>query len=1509
MDAETLRIARERIARVFRYLQALNQHRNPAKRQVREQLWLFWLRDLPDHPSIRRGKYYENSGTSGDEKTESGNEQPQADDNFVLKVSRPLLTKPPAPLDSLLPWLKHGWEDASGQVKYHESLNLADKQGGTRSVRFEDSQQRVAEFEDWLTHRDEWARNEKPALAAMKVFEQLYELYGRIDREAERVEVVLGDGILKWRRPDGGIEHPVLLQRLQLVFDPQIPEFTFVEGEHEVELYSALFQSMADVDGKTIARCREELEQGGYHPLNGDATSGFLRRLAVALSSRGEFIGPGIPQGEQEEPRIGREPVLFLRPRTLGFAKAIESVLEDLETREDLAPSLLHVVGVESLHITSEEGTAKPDLVPEPEEILLSKASNPEQIKIAERLECHGSVLVQGPPGTGKTHTIANLIGHLLSEGKSVLVTTHSTKALRVLREHIVEQLRPLCVSVLESDIESRKQLEISVQAISERLTSSDAESLEREAQRLAQQRKTLLWKLQHARKALLDARADEYRDIVVAGEGYPPSEAARKVTQEKGRHDWIPGPVTLGSPLPLSEQELRDLYRTNRTITEEDELELSLGLLKPDELMGQQEFGEFVEEHERLRGADRVGRPDLWNREPLPEDRNSLESLTERMRQALTPATGAENWKKAALFAGLKGGAQKGPWESLLKLVEQVCRKQARVQESLLKHGPTLSGESSLEEQEQTVFEITQHLQDGKSLGRLTLLIYRRWGLFIRQAKVATRPPTEVEHFQALRDLIHLQMLRRELVGRWDRQVGPLGGPSTKELGDQPELICAQLSPIIRTCLGWYSSIWKPLQDELSTLGFRWEAFIAEQPPNFSPYGDLLRLCTALEIALPPLLQARINALHWGLLTERLLALTQRLERAGGGDAPAQVIRKLQETVCQLDPTGYGEAFQRLVKLWRVHTDLQRRNQLLTKLEAVAPGWASAIRERRDTHNGGAAPGDVAHAWLWRQLQDELERRGKVSLKELQHQIEELAIHLQRTTTELIDRRSWAAQVRRTGLAQRQALIGWLDTVRRIGKGTGRPDRVARLRLEASRKMSECRSAVPVWVMPLARVVENFDPRSTRFNVVIIDEASQSDIMALLAFYLADRVVVVGDHEQVSPSAVGQDLGVVQHLIDEHLQGIPNSILYDGKTSVYDLARQSFGGIICLVEHFRCVPEIIEFSNQLSYEGRIRPLRDSSLVQLKPNCIAYRVDGARSEEKINLEEARTVASLLIAAIYQPEYKNKTMGVVSLVGDEQALAIQRLLVQDLPPSEYERRRILCGNAAQFQGDERDVMFLSLVDSPQDGPLSLRTEQLFKQRFNVAASRARDQLWVVHSLNPRHDLKQGDLRRRLIEHAEDPMAVIRAINSGEQRTESMLEREVLARLVRAGYRVRPQWKVGYYRIDLVVEGAGRRLAVECDGDRFHPIEKLPEDMARQAILERLGWTFVRIRGSYFFRDPEAAMQPVWEALSSLEIPPEGSEADAALKIDSLGEELKARIIRRADEIRRQWQEMN
>lgn len=101
---------------------------------------------------------------------------------------------------------------------------------------------------------------------------------------------------------------------------------------------------------------------------------------------------------------------------------------------------------------------------------------------------------------------------------------------------------------------------------------------------------------------------------------------------------------------------------------------------------------------------------------------------------------------------------------------------------------------------------------------------------------------------------------------------------------------------------------------------------------------------------------------------------------------------------------------------------------------------------------------------------------------------------------------------------------------------------------------------------------------------------------------------------------------------------------------------------------------------------------------------------------------------------------------------------------------------------------------------------------------------------------------------MIEYAQNPQARLRARDALLARAESEFERQVMRRLLAAGYHVTPQCKVGSYRIDLVVSGGGRRIALECDGDRWHPVEKIPADMERQAVLERIGWRFIRLRGS-------------------------------------------------------------
>lgn len=180
------------------------------------------------------------------------------------------------------------------------------------------------------------------------------------------------------------------------------------------------------------------------------------------------------------------------------------------------------------------------------------------------------------------------------------------------------------------------------------------------------------------------------------------------------------------------------------------------------------------------------------------------------------------------------------------------------------------------------------------------------------------------------------------------------------------------------------------------------------------------------------------------------------------------------------------------------------------------------------------------------------------------------------------------------------------------------------------------------------------------------------------------------------------------------------------------------------------------------------------------------------------------------------------------------------------------------------------------------------------------------MWLVHSLNSATDLKDGDLRKKLLDHFKNPTAASELYKQVEPRTESEFEKEIIRRLINEGYKVVPQWKVGSYRIDIVVEGSGKRLAVECDGDRWHPMEKLAEDMARQAILERLGWTFARIRGSEYFRSPDEAMKKVFDKLDSLGIAPELHQMGEGTSTAE-AEELKTQIILRAAAIRQEWEE--
>ena len=317
----------------------------------------------------------------------------------------------------------------------------------------------------------------------------------------------------------------------------------------------------------------------------------------------------------------------------------------------------------------------------------------------------------------------------------------------------------------------------------------------------------------------------------------------------------------------------------------------------------------------------------------------------------------------------------------------------------------------------------------------------------------------------------------------------------------------------------------------------------------------------------------------------------------------------------------------------------------------------------------------------------------------------------------------------------------------------------------------------------------------------------------------------------------------------------------------------------LMLKEHFRCVEPIIRFSMGF-YPEQMLPLRiPAASERLDPPLVdIYLPHGSRARHrKVNEAEADVIVNEIASLTVRPDMQKRTIGVISLIGAEQAGVIRSKLSQAVGEEVMQRHAILCGDSATFQGTERDVVFLSMVADPMHK--SALTMLRYEQRFNVAVSRARDRAVLVRSVK-REELNSGDLKARLIAHFENPMPEVKVTADALVLCESPFERDVMSQLLKRGYRVQAQVGSLGYRIDMVAEGAsGSRLAIECDGDRYHGPEQWRQDMNRQRVLERVGWRFWRCFASSFYRDTEGVVKDLLEALSRMGIEPAAGDDGA------------------------------
>lgn len=1443
---------KNRVERLFEFIKAYTRLQHPIARHLSNQP----LSDL----QIK----FDTLPKSSEWLTYWAETETQREWLFKVKICSP--TPCPTPPAVLNGWLLPGWERYTQLSQTVPEKSFIDAQGHTQTKTFESDEERLKSWNSWSTIRSAWVREQLRHEPVRQLFSQLQTLRAELQKRSEQVELVIGTGLFKHTADNTEYHHPLFMKVIGIEFDATENIFTITETDRPTELYAELLVEFS-IDQSPVGLWLNNVKS--IHPLDTQAN--------IQIKSIHDWL---VNQPGLEQATVTASPVILLRDRGGWPSRAANDVLDDLAQRsaDELPPYLLRLVRAADAVPAEPTEDPKPQVADfvanEAPDILFALPANIEQLQLARQIETKDVVLVQGPPGTGKTHTIANLLGHLLSQGKRVLVTSHTSKALKVLRDKVPENIQSLCVSVLDDAAKSRKELEQSVRSIAEHMQQGSS-ALSQQVNDIKKERERLLERIQTLRKQQRDCVRKEYEPLVLGGTSITPVNAAKEIHNGLGIHDWIPGPLDdeeLGKICPLSVADLMWLYASQTHINATDENTLTAGLPPCSAFINPQSFANLITELDTQRTIRNARSGPLWsshqpNKAALTSLQDSIQSANDKLRQF--DAHG--NWFSALIESGVDE-PRPTVWQELLELIATVNTLARSTEAIRTAHDPQLPEHLIHEESLSLLREIRNHVASGKSFKFYQVPLAQQlsgsWKKLIEVARCNDAQPSRAEHFDALAYFVELSLARLRLTRRWERQVVAIGGITIT--GHAPEKKAAQWVTQIESALSWFHTQWRAVQEHATRMGRPWHALESLTQPDASHTPQLARARLLCEQHLIPECQFHLADIRIQEIQAILDALSAQMQ----GSASSEFSTVFAQACTQGQVAQYKQCYEELTRLNALKADIEKRAKLLTQLEKGAARWSMALRLRTDGFNKPLDENtDVAAAWRWRQYQDELEKRSKLDLAKITDELKQNSNHLQKLTGKLIAAQCWEKQLS-VSEKFRMHLVGWLDSMTRIGKGTGKS--ADKFRAEARTQLKNGQHAVPVWIMPLAEVFRSLDVKNSRFDVVIVDEASQAGMGGLLAAYLGQKVVVVGDHEQVSPDAVGQDLAAVQALQLQYLQGLPNAALYDGQLSLYAMSRWTASGMLLLREHFRCMPSIIGFSNWLSYGGDIRPLRDPKSSSLLP-VVPFKVAGSRvGKQKINREEALHIVAIIKAMCTLDEYANRSIGVVSLLGEDQAKLVDGLIRQHISISEIESRRIICGNAAQFQGDEREIIFLSMVDSNQgDGPmikLGDGANDLNKKRYNVAASRAQNQMWVIHSVDHQTDLKPNDIRRDLLDYC-----YVEAQKQTEitqiHRTDSEFERLVLKELLQRGYQVQTQYKVGFYRIDMVIAFNGQQLAVECDGERWHSgAEKIAEDFARQAVLERLGWTFHRIRGSQFFRDTTGTIQQLVARLDQLGIQP-------------------------------------
>ena len=426
-----------------------------------------------------------------------------------------------------------------------------------------------------------------------------------------------------------------------------------------------------------------------------------------------------------------------------------------------------------------------------------------------------------------------------------------------------------------------------------------------------------------------------------------------------------------------------------------------------------------------------------------------------------------------------------------------------------------------------------------------------------------------------------------------------------------------------------------------------------------------------------------------------------------------------------------------------------------------------------------------------------------------------------------------------------------------------------------------------PCFMMSPMSVAQYLAPGGLEFDLVVMDEASQvKPEDALGSILRAKQVVIVGDPKQLPPTTFFDRLSDDEDDPEEKAAA-------EESESILEIAQRAFPNRH-LLWHYRSKHEsLIAFSNSQFYHGNLivfpSPFRNHPDYGVKHHYVS----DATYRKSRNIVEAKTVAAAVRRHLI--EHPDETLGVATFNADQRDLIlneIERLQKGDAELDRALRKQeemdnkgsepFFVKNLENVQGDEREVIFISTLYGPDPdtgtvfqrfGPI---TGDKGWRRLNVIFTRARKRLELFTSMRST-DIKLGDRRvegvaalRGYLEFAETGLIPDFGRSTGD--SDNDFELDVATVLRTRGYEVDSQIGVVGFFIDIGVKdpaGSGSYiLGVECDGATYHSSKSARDrDRIRQDILERKGWRIHRVWSTDWFKNREAEIERLWEAVEA------------------------------------------